>query len=156
MPDFSKIISKRLGITEGQISNTIALLEQGATIPFISRYRKEVTGSLDEEQITAIRDELSKLKELEKLSTWPAAEGLRIVAVAPGEWPARVLNAAAAKWGLKGPEIFRDPGNALFKAYRVKKVPYTVYLGADGNRKDVFLGAATAAELEAFLLEQRN
>ncbi len=66
MPDFSKIISKRLGITEGQISNTIALLEQGATIPFISRYRKEITGSLDEEQITAIRDELNKLKELEK------------------------------------------------------------------------------------------
>jgi len=66
MPDFSKIISKRLGISEGQISNTIALLEQGATIPFISRYRKEITGSLDEEQITAIRDELNKLKELEK------------------------------------------------------------------------------------------
>lgn len=98
----------------------------------------------------------SELKELEKLSTWPAAEGLRIVAVAPGEWPAGVLNAAAVKWGLKGPEIFRDPGNALFKAYRVKKVPYTVYLGADGNRKDAFLGAATAAELEKFLLEQRE
>jgi len=98
----------------------------------------------------------SELKELEKLSTWPAAEGLRIVAVAPGEWPARVLNAVSAKWGLKGLEIFRDPGNALFKAYRVKKIPYTVYLGADGSRKDSFLGAATAAELEEFLLEQRD
>ena len=66
MLDFSKIISQRLGITEKQIANTIILLEQGATIPFISRYRKEITDSLDEEQITAIRDELNKLKELEK------------------------------------------------------------------------------------------
>ena len=98
----------------------------------------------------------SELKELEKLSNWPVSEGLRIVAVAPGEWPARVLNAVSAKWGLKGLEIFRDPGNALFKAYRVKKIPYTVYLGADGNRKDAFMGAATAAQLEEFLQGVRN
>lgn len=66
MLDFSKTISKRLGITEKQIANTIILLEQGATIPFISRYRKEITESLDEEQIAAIQSELNKLKDLEK------------------------------------------------------------------------------------------
>ena len=66
MLDFSKIISGRLGISEKQIANTIILLEQGSTIPFISRYRKEITDSLDEEQIAAIQIELNKLKELEK------------------------------------------------------------------------------------------
>ncbi len=66
MSDFSIIISKKLGISEFQVSNTIILLEQGATIPFISRYRKEFTDNLDEEQITAIRDELNKLKDLRK------------------------------------------------------------------------------------------
>ena len=64
--DFPKVISVKLGISEKQVANTIILLEQGATIPFISRYRKEITDSLNEEQITAIRDELDKLKELEK------------------------------------------------------------------------------------------
>ena len=48
------------------MEKTIELLEQGATIPFIARYRKEVTGSLNEVQITAIRDLLVKLKELDK------------------------------------------------------------------------------------------
>ena len=66
MLDFSKIISNRTGISAKQIANTIILLEQGGTIPFISRYRKEFTDNLDEEQITSIRDELNKLKELEK------------------------------------------------------------------------------------------
>lgn len=66
MHDFPKIISRKLELTESQIAKTIILIEQGATIPFISRYRKEITGSLNEEQIGAIRDELNKLKELEK------------------------------------------------------------------------------------------
>jgi len=63
---FEEIISQRTGITVRQVKNTVELLEEGATIPFISRYRKEHTGSLDEVQITEIRDELNKLKELEK------------------------------------------------------------------------------------------
>lgn len=48
---FPQLISKVLNIKADQISNTIALLEDGATIPFISRYRKEMTGALDEVQI---------------------------------------------------------------------------------------------------------
>jgi uncharacterized protein len=63
---FEEVISSRTGIPLRQVKNTIELLEEGATIPFISRYRKEHTGSLDEVQITEIRDELHKLKELEK------------------------------------------------------------------------------------------
>ena len=52
---FSKI-STALQISENQVRKTIALLDEGATIPFISRYRKEMTGSLDEVQVAAIRD----------------------------------------------------------------------------------------------------
>ncbi len=63
---FEEIIARRTGIGLVQVKNTIELLEEGATIPFISRYRKEHTGSLDEVKITGIRDELNKLKELEK------------------------------------------------------------------------------------------
>jgi len=63
---YEEIISQRTGIPFRQVKNTVELLEEGATIPFISRYRKEHTGSLDEVKITEIRDELHKLKELQK------------------------------------------------------------------------------------------
>lgn len=60
------IISENLSIPFRQVQNTIALLEDKATIPFISRYRKEATGGLDETQITAISEQREKLEELEK------------------------------------------------------------------------------------------
>lgn len=64
--DYASIIAAQLNIGTRQIEKTIELLEQGCTIPFIARYRKEATGSLNEVQITAIRDLLLKLKELDK------------------------------------------------------------------------------------------
>ena len=63
---FSQLIAKTLGITERQATHTIELLEEGATVPFISRYRKERTGGLDEVQIEAIRTQHEKLKETAK------------------------------------------------------------------------------------------
>ena len=63
---FNSLISKTLGISARQIEKTIGLLDEGATIPFISRYRKEVTGALDEVQIGDIKDQYDKLTELEK------------------------------------------------------------------------------------------
>ena len=63
---FAKLIAKATGIGERQVANTIGLLEEGCTIPFISRYRKEVTGTLDEVQVAGISDNLDKLKELAK------------------------------------------------------------------------------------------
>lgn len=63
---FSKLIAKATGISERQVGSTIGLLEEGCTIPFISRYRKEVTGALDEVQVASISDNLDKLKELAK------------------------------------------------------------------------------------------
>ena len=62
---FSKI-STALQISENQVRKTIALLDEGGTIPFISRYRKEMTGSLDEVQVAAIRDLRDQFVELEK------------------------------------------------------------------------------------------
>lgn len=63
---YAAIIANRLELNQRQVEKTIELLEQGATVPFIARYRKEVTGSLNEVQIAAIRDLLLKLKELDK------------------------------------------------------------------------------------------
>lgn len=60
------IISRRLGIGEKQVQAVIGLLHEGATIPFIARYRKERTGSLDEVQIAQIESENSRLEELEQ------------------------------------------------------------------------------------------
>ena len=59
-------IAAALNITIKQVSATLALLDEGATVPFISRYRKEVTGSLDEVQVAAIRDLAQQLRELDK------------------------------------------------------------------------------------------
>jgi uncharacterized protein len=61
-----KKIAAELAIAEKQVSATLALLDEGATVPFISRYRKEVTGSLDEVQVAAIRDRAQQLRDLDK------------------------------------------------------------------------------------------
>src|SRR4051812_21005867 len=59
-------ITKELGLQPRQVAATAILLEEGGTVPFIARYRKEKTGELDEVQITAIRDRLEQLGELDK------------------------------------------------------------------------------------------
>ncbi|MCH7401745.1 Tex family protein [Belliella kenyensis] len=59
-------IAEELNIKLKQVTDTVGLLDEGATVPFISRYRKEVTGSLDEVQVAAIRDRSLQLRELDK------------------------------------------------------------------------------------------
>jgi len=63
---YASLISRSLSIPENTVAKTIELLDEGATIPFISRYRKEVTGGLDEIQISEIKQHYSKLQELIK------------------------------------------------------------------------------------------
>ena len=63
---FTPIIAERLGIGSSQVDATLGLLEDGCTIPFISRYRKEATGNLNEVQVAAISDLGDKLSELQK------------------------------------------------------------------------------------------
>lgn len=64
--NYAALIANELGLQEHQVKNTLELLESGATIPFIARYRKEATDSLDEVQIGAIRDLHQKWLELDK------------------------------------------------------------------------------------------
>ena len=63
---FTQLISCELHLQEHAVENTLKLLNEGCTIPFISRYRKERTGGLDEVQITAISDRWERLKEIAK------------------------------------------------------------------------------------------
>lgn len=60
------LISAELSIKNWQVSNVARLIDEGATIPFISRYRKEQTGSLDEVAVASVKDKLAKFEELEK------------------------------------------------------------------------------------------
>ena len=64
--EFTSIIVRETGLREHQVENTLKLLENGATIPFISRYRKESTGGMDEVQVTEVSNALERLEALEK------------------------------------------------------------------------------------------
>lgn len=64
--EYVSIIVRETGLRENQVENTLKLLENGATIPFISRYRKESTGGMDEVQVTEVSDALERLEALAK------------------------------------------------------------------------------------------
>ena len=90
-------ITRELQLTQRQVQATVELFDSGATVPFIARYRKEATGSLDEVAISDIRDRLSQLRELstrreavltslEERYLWYAA----LQHVLPDYWPSQV------------------------------------------------------------------
>lgn len=64
-PDHVLLVAKELSLKVHQVAATAQLLKGGATVPFISRYRKEATGELDEVQVTAIRDRMEQLQQLD-------------------------------------------------------------------------------------------
>ena len=59
-------IADELGVREGQVSAAVELLDGGATVPFVARYRKEVTGALDDAQLRTLEERLHYLRELEE------------------------------------------------------------------------------------------
>ena len=63
---FARLIAQQLNLQERAVDNTLAMLDEGCTIPFISRYRKERTGGLDEVQIAAISTQYERFKEIQK------------------------------------------------------------------------------------------
>lgn len=65
-PDIQKFIASELNLQERYVAHALALLEGGCTVPFISRYRKEATGGMDEMQVAAVAGRLDKLKEIEE------------------------------------------------------------------------------------------
>ncbi|SFM00796.1 Tex family protein [Marinobacter zhejiangensis] len=69
MNSISRRIADELGVREQQVDATVALLDEGATVPFIARYRKEVTGSLDDSQLRTLEERLRYLRELEERRT---------------------------------------------------------------------------------------
>ena len=64
--DVSAIIARELSIRPGQIQAAVRLMDDGNTVPFIARYRKELTGSLDDAQLREISERLTALRNLEK------------------------------------------------------------------------------------------
>ena len=64
--DIVKVLSDELGIKEKQIEKTISLIDEGNTIPFIARYRKEVTGSLDDTVLRTLSERLNYLRGFDK------------------------------------------------------------------------------------------
>src|SRR5512143_632731 len=63
---YAEQIASQLNVKSSQVNAVINLLDEGNTVPFIARYRKEMTGSLDDEQIRIIADELGRLRALEE------------------------------------------------------------------------------------------
>ncbi|MGH3214948.1 MAG: Tex-like N-terminal domain-containing protein, partial [Trebonia sp.] len=59
-------IATELGVRDGQVAAAVQLLDGGATVPFIARYRKEVTGTLDDAQLRTLEERLRYLRELEE------------------------------------------------------------------------------------------
>src|SRR6059058_1202946 len=70
MSEFSIAIAKKLSLGASQVEAVLSLFEEGATIPFIARYRKDKTGNLDEVQIQHIQDEAKFLKEFTERKTF--------------------------------------------------------------------------------------
>ena len=64
--DIIKTLAEELKLTEDQVTKTVALMDEGNTIPFIARYRKEVTGSLDDITLRALEDRLNYLRKLDE------------------------------------------------------------------------------------------
>ncbi|WP_286085589.1 Tex-like N-terminal domain-containing protein, partial [Mycolicibacterium porcinum] len=59
-------LAEELAVAERQVAATVALLDEGATVPFIARYRKEVTGGLDDGQLRTLEERLGYLRELDQ------------------------------------------------------------------------------------------
>ncbi len=67
--NINRQIAQELGIREQQVEATVALLDGGATVPFVARYRKEITGALDDAQLRTLEERLNYLRELEERRT---------------------------------------------------------------------------------------
>lgn len=66
MQEFISILGRELSLRSNQVANTLRLFDEGATIPFISRYRKEMTGGMDEVQVAELKTRYDRLCELAK------------------------------------------------------------------------------------------
>ena len=120
------LIARELSLRPAQVSATAALLDEGATVPFIARYRKEATGSLDEVAITAIRDRLAQLAELDArraaiLKSLRGAQPARPTTCAPRSRPPRRWPRSRTSTSPSGPSAApgrRSPGSGGSSRWR--------------------------------------
>ena len=66
MANINQKIAQELGVRDQQVEAAVTLLDGGATVPFIARYRKELTGALDDAQLRTLEERLTYLRELEE------------------------------------------------------------------------------------------
>ncbi len=97
--DSSPAIAARLGLPPRGVAAVVALLEEGATVPFVARYRKEATGGLDEVQIRAIQEQREVLLQLEARRRTVLAEIAKQGKLTPAL--ERAIHAAATKQALE-------------------------------------------------------
>ena len=64
--NYSEIIASQLKVKPSQVEAAIRLLDEGNTVPFIARYRKEMTGTLDDEQVRIVADEIIRLRLIDE------------------------------------------------------------------------------------------
>lgn len=139
---YFKKISGELQITTAQVAAAALLLAEGATVPFISRYRKELTGSLDEVQVASIRDQLASLAELDKRRQ-AIIESLA----------ARELLSPELQAGLQGASDLATLED-LYLPYRLKRKTRAMMAmekGLEPLARAIFSGRDQGIEVAAFL-----
>ena len=154
MNDFIKEISEKLNIPEWKIKNTVDLLEEGKTIPFISRYRKERTGELNEIQIRDIFDNLEYLKKLSARKE-EVLKNIGEKGKLTEELKKEIENAKT----LQVVEDLYLPFKTRKKTRADKAIenglePLSVFLKTSGKRDDGFLNSFISAEKELASLEE--
>ena len=161
--DIIKILQEELGIRRGQVETTIKLIDEGNTIPFIARYRKEMTGSLDDETLRNFHERLLYLRNLEerkeaiKKNIGSAFPGTEIKEM---EVKGRNLSEGIPRaFTISSNEILEaltDPLNNIVSAVKNALEQIPPELGADIAEKGMMLtgGGALLHDIDRLLMEE--
>ncbi|MEA3387035.1 MAG: Tex-like N-terminal domain-containing protein [Patescibacteria group bacterium] len=143
MPDYIDIIEKELGYKASQIKIIFELTDEGSTVPFIARYRKEATGNLDEKDIRSILELKTKEENLQKAKQ-TAVNGIEEQGKLTDDLLASILNAKTLK------EV-----EDIYKPYKLKKKTKAMIAEEKGFRVVAdMIRANNEPEIPAKLLEE--
>ncbi|HPA59561.1 MAG TPA: Tex-like N-terminal domain-containing protein [Synergistales bacterium] len=124
-PRHASLIAAELGISEEKVLDTGVLLQEGCSVPFIARYRKEATGSLDEVAVLAIRDRFAQLEELARGKVCCILEEHPVEAVAVGNGTAgRETMAFLGSMELPGNPgviLVNESGASIYSASKIER-----------------------------------
>jgi uncharacterized protein len=124
--NINRQIAEELGVREQQIEATVTLLDGGATVPFVARYRKEITGGLDDAQLRTLEERLNYLRELEARRTAildsireqgkldAALEAAILAADSKGGW--RTFIFRSSRSAAPRPRLPRRPGSNRWRS----------------------------------------